>query len=138
MGVLITILLLTVGLLHLASARLSTAQTANYQAFHDAIQANTPQYADNASYPPLDGITSIRPGFPNRLHVPMPKQTVLFQNLKATTVGSWTAVAAPAWSYSCYPVGGDSSATAQWFTSYVDESHQGLYQPLGLSPAWAP
>jgi hypothetical protein len=136
--VLITFLLLAVGLWHLGVARLSTAQTAEFEAFQDGTQSQSPQYAGNAAYPPLDGISTIRPGLPNRLSVPESKQSVAMSNLNTVSVNGFAAVASPAWSYRGYPDSGDQDATAAWFQNYVDESHADLIQPLGLSQPWTP
>jgi hypothetical protein len=136
--VLITFLLLAVGLWHLGVARLSTAQTAEFEAFQDATQTQSPQYADNATYPPVDGFTNVRPGLPNRLHVPQATQSVAMKGLNTVSVNGWAAVPGPAWSYKAYPDSGDQDATATWFQNYVNESHADLIDPLGLSQPWTP
>jgi hypothetical protein len=141
---LITIMMLALGAMHLATARLDTANNATFQAFNNANTGQTPQYTDDGDLPPIDGIGSVRPGMPNRTHVPRPTTQVSVyagdkQTLPPVTIGGKAGLTSPAWTYSAYPVGGnDEQATQQWFLNDAAESHTYLTDPLRLAPPWTP
>src|SRR5690349_14017865 len=67
-AVLMTIMFLALGAMRLAAARLSTARTANVEAFRNATVESTPMYTGDPGLPPVDGIGAVRPGLPNRTH----------------------------------------------------------------------
>lgn len=139
---LIVIMNATVFCRQLGSARLGGQQIAAEEAFHDATQAAVPVYADDAANPPTDGFASVRPGLPNRLHVPHDLTNVALANASSgfapVTLKASAALAGPSWTYPAYPDSGDEAATSQWFLDYVAESHQELVDPLGLAPPWTP
>jgi hypothetical protein len=141
---LITIMMLGLGAMHLATARLDTSNNATFEAFSNATTGQTPQYTDDGDLAPIDGIGSIRPGMPNRTHVPRPTTQVSVyagdnQTLPSTTIGAKAGLTSPAWTYSAYPVGGaDEQATQQWFLDDAAESHTYLTDPLRLAPPWTP
>ena len=142
--VLITILMLALGAMQIGIARLDTARSATFEAFSNATTGATPQYTGDSDLQPIDGIGSVRPGLPNRTHVPRPETDVAVyagnkQTLPTATVGSKTGLASPAWIFSAYPVSGqDETDTEQWFLQDASESHTFLTDPLRLSPAWEP
>ena len=141
---LITIMMLGLGAMHLATARLDTSNNATFEAFSNATTGQTPQYTDNGDLTPIDGIGSVRPGMPNRTHVPRPTTQVSVyagdnQTLPSTTIGAKAGLTSPAWTYGAYPVGGnDEQATQQWFLDDAAESHTYLTDPLRLAPPWTP
>jgi len=141
---LITILMLSLGAMRIAVERLNTSNAATFEAFSNATTGQTPQYTDDTDLVPIDGIGSIRPGLPNRTHVPRPTTQVSVyagnkETLPAATIGAKAGLASPAWTYSAYPVGGaDAQATQQWFLDDAAESHTYLSDPLRLAPAWTP
>src|SRR3954468_2737276 len=120
-AVLMTVMFLAMGAMKIAAARLSTARTANVEAFRNATVESTPMYTDDSGLTPVDGVGAVRPGLPNRTHVPREKQDVSVyagnkETLPPVTVGGKAGVAGPPWTYSAYPVGGqDAADTAQWF-----------------------
>jgi hypothetical protein len=142
--VLLTVMFLALGAMRIAAARLSTARTANVEAFRNATIDATPMYTGDGGLPPVDGVGAVRPGLPNRTHVPRPKQDVSVaagdrQTLPPVTVGGKAGTAGPPWTYSAYPVGGqDEADTEQWFLDDAAESHTNLTDPLRLAPAWTP
>ena len=143
-GLMVTILMLGLGAMHLAIARLDTSNQATFEAFNNATTGQNPMYTDDSDLTPIDGIGSIRPGMPNRTHVPKPTQQVSVyagsgQTLAPVTIGSKAGLASPPWTYSAYPVGNaDEDATQQWFLDDASESHTFLTDPLRLAPAWTP
>jgi hypothetical protein len=143
--VLVTILMLALGAMRIGVARLDTAGTASFEAFRNATSGPVPLYTDDRDLAPIDGTGAVRPGLPNRTHVPRPEQTVSVyagnnETLPDVTVGAKAGLAGPPWTYSAYPVGGqDRADTEQWFLDYAGESHTtDLGDPLRLAPAWAP
>ena len=141
---LITIVMLGLGAMQIATARLNTSNTATFEAFSNATTGQTPQYTDDGDLTPIDGIGSIRPGLPNRTHVPRPTTQVSVyagnkETLPSATIGAKAGLASPAWTYSAYPVAGaDEQATQQWFLDDAADSHTELTEPLRLAPAWTP
>ena len=141
--VLLALLFLVRGGYQLMLARMDMIHTAGFRAMQEATASGNPQYTDDGDMPALDGIDAVRPGLPNRMHVPRLTTTVSIdsganQTLSPKTVGGMAAVASPSWTYSAWPVGSDRSATTQWFQTYADESHSELVYPLGLAPVWTP
>lgn len=141
--VLMGILFLAVSAARLASARMKTAQLASFEAFKDGTDRRIPLHVDDTTVPPFGGVGDIRPGLPSRMHVPMETREVeLFTGDKddpnPMKVRSIAALAAPAWSGSGWPVGGDESTTADWFTTFVEDSHGEVIDPLMLDDTWRP
>mgnify|MGYP000666378517 CR=1 FL=1 len=142
--VLIVILLLVRGGYQLAISRIGTGEQAEMQAFNDATAASPPMYADGIDVAPVVGYSDIRPGLPNRVHVPHLSQNLTIgtgdpQRPVDVTISSSAAVAGPPWTFSGYPAGSsDQALHAEWFLQYVDESHVERIDPLALAPPWAP
>jgi len=148
--VLLTILMFVLCSVKIALSRMGMQNQAGEQAFHDGTEAANPQFANNPAVAPVDesafmntGVATL-PDLPNRMHVPSLTETVpVFDGTSnqlppATTHGT-AALAAPAWVFSAYPVGGgDEDATAAWFNAYVLQSHEEFVQPLGLAAPWTP
>ena len=142
--ILLSILFIVAGAMKIGVARMNATQTASYEAFHNATEDSTPLYTDNPAAQPLDGIATIRPTLPNRLHAQHPTTQVSgLTGGNGTTftanVGAQAAVLAPNWNYSAYPVGASDQALLQtWFEDYVNESHADIKDSLGLSAPWTP
>jgi len=141
--ILITLLMLAMGAMRIGVARLGTTASASFQAFNDATASGNPQFTGDAAVPPIDGVDTIRPGFPNRVSDPTASAnpaggTGMAGVGYSANVGFQAAAISPTWNYSGFPVGSDQTFNSQWLTSYVDESHANLYVPLGLAPAWTP
>ena len=141
--VLISLLMLTLGAMKIAIARLDTANTAEFEAFFDATSAQDPQYTGSSDLAPIEGVGASRPGLPNRTHVAKPTAEVTIstgnRDALTTTVGGRAGLASPAWNYSAFPVGSaDRAVTGGWFSDHVNESHGQLTDPLRLAPAWKP
>ena len=139
--VLMSVLLLVRGARELGEARLDVGSDATIAAFRDATLASPPLYADNSRLTPVTGYASIRPGLPNRTHVPETSSAVDvgISGLPRMGVSSEAAVPSPAWTFRGNPVGdSDHARTQSWFETYVDESHMELIDPLGLDEPWHP
>src|SRR5262245_11869655 len=115
---LLVLLFITKGTLQLGEARLRNAFDAEQQASTDDI-SSAPPTDTNRNLQPIDGIASVRPGLPNRMHdreqsrIVTPWQHV---PLNKITLTEHAAFAAPAWAYTAFPVhdagGGFNDATA--------------------------
>ncbi|QOV88401.1 hypothetical protein [Humisphaera borealis] len=141
--VMITLLMLTLGAMKIAIARLDTANTAEFEAFYDATSAQDPQYTGYSDLTPIGGVGNVRPGLPDRTHVAKPtaRVTISTGNRESLTTetGGKAGLISPAWNYSGYPVGSaDHVVTGGWFGDYANESHGQLTDPLRLAPAWTP
>ena len=142
--VLSTILMLSIGAMRVGMARMETARNAQFEAMKDAITAQSPQYTGDPRLQPIGGVGEVRPGFPNRTHVPRPTADVTVQDgnngtLPPITVGGSAGLASPAWTYWGYPLGSeDRDASENWVRGYVTESHGDIVAPLRLAPAWEP
>jgi len=141
--VLVTLLMLTLGAMRIAVARLDTANEAQFEAFQDATAAATPRHADGSDLEPLPGVGQFRPGLANRTHVVRPTTQVVVsagnRESISAEVGGRAGLPSPAWTYWAFPVGGDDRATtAGWFEEHADESHGPLADPLRLAPSWKP
>ena len=140
--VLIGMLFTVKSALTIAQARVTATTAANFHAFNDATAARDPRYSEDQEMQPIDGIGAMRPGLPNRMHVPRLVDKIY--NVGTTPpvhmfdLHTSAAVLGPPWIFSAYPVQGDQQATRQWFMDYVDESHSELISPLLLAPAWNP
>jgi hypothetical protein len=143
-AILVTVLMLVLGAMKIAVARLEMSRTATFEAFENATSDPVPQYTGDGELQPLDGITSVRPGLPNRTHVPRPtKEVSVYAGNKETLppfkLGARAGLAGPPWAFSAYPVGGqDLTDTQNWFLNYGSESHTWLTDPLRLAPPWTP
>ena len=157
--VLITILAMAKFMFDIAQSRQTLQDQAGEQAFHDGTDTNDPQFATNPPVSPVDESPFMNtgqatlPDLPNRMHVPAltgvvtanmnphnpdPDKCVDRQFNNVNTAAT-AALAAPAWMFSAYPVGGsDEDATEAWFNAYVLQSHEEFVQPLGLAAPWTP
>jgi hypothetical protein len=142
--VLITILMLLQSAMRIGVARLTASKDASFQAYHNATAGDVPQYTDDPTAPLVEGLAAIRPGMPNRVHSPHPSSKVAIntgtsQPLAPLEIRGSTAVPAPFWVYTAYPVADpDQALTEQWFCEFGSESHTAFSDSLGLAPAWPP
>jgi hypothetical protein len=142
--VLMTVMMLALGAMKLGLARMETARSAQYDAMRDGVIDPDPRFTGDPRLQPIEGINAVRPGFPNRTHVPRPTQDVTVRDgnggaLPTFTVGGRAGLASPTWTYWGYPVGGaDRGASEQWIDDYVTESHGTIVAPLRLAPSWEP
>ena len=99
-----------------------------------------PLLADDDTLPPLQGITALTPGLPNRVHLAQPPATVPLNGARqpAVTLTDRSAFIGPDWGYAGYPVAADGATTGQWFTNYADEARGAVKTPLGLADATPP
>lgn len=144
--ILITILMLVQGAMRFGAARLRQEQTVWFQAFQNVTVSTPPQYTDDPDRPLEEGFAEIRPGLPNRMHVPEGTETVPINSGSSSDpiapfkVDTKAALGGPAWNYPAYPVGDEDAAyTREWFTNYADEVYSSaLKDPLGLKDPWTP
>src|SRR5688572_17277546 len=106
--VLITIMMLAIGAMRIGMARLETARSATFEAFRNATTDPVPLYTGDGDLEPIPGVGSVRPGLPNRTHVPRPEAEVTVyagnkESLPPVTVGGRAGLASPPWTYSAYP-----------------------------------
>ena len=144
--ILLTLLFITRGLFSLGEARIQNVWDAQQKAYSDAIHFAPPRHTNGTLQPPT-GFAYVRPGLPNRLSQHSNSTTVTYAPnipLKPVTLADTAAFAAPAWSYSAFPIhdaGGsynDATTTHNWFADYAGEIRTPLEDPLGLSPANPP
>src|SRR4051812_13153044 len=107
--ILLGFLFLVGGAMKLGAFRIENIFSAEEKAYRDATASQDPLYSPNGPAP-IDGITSIKPGLPNR----MPRADFAEGGSVDLYLGSTqpppvplhdnAAFAAPAWSYSTWPV----------------------------------
>ncbi len=140
--VLISLLLVVRSAMKIALGRMGTTANSSFTAIHNATAGSTPQYIDDQDLQAIDGVGSVRPGLPSRMHVPRLTLPISVHStnppVHVVNIGSSAAVAGPPWIFSAYPVPNDQQATQQWFLNYVDDSHSELIGPLLMAPAWTP
>jgi hypothetical protein len=145
--ILLSLLLITAGMLRIGGARLAAVQDASFQAMHDATEAGNPQFADNATPQPIGGIGDIRPALPNRVHtthpiIPVRGLTGGEGGTFRTRAGAKAAAISPTWAFSGYPVGAnDRGMLEAWFEEYVFEPPNidaSIRSSLGLAEPWQP